>query len=169
MLISTLLISALVFHSEAIAWSHSHQQPVLDTDGNELQAGLPYYIVSAVWKAGGGDGHTADDYLARYYPIDVYPTDERSSSEEARQTRYVTIGGKPGNPGSSTVRNWFKIERASRSSPFYRIVYCPSVCESCRVVCGNVGISVSRESEKRWLSVPQQPQFPFVFVKARRS
>nr|DAD35571.1 TPA_asm: hypothetical protein HUJ06_006211 [Nelumbo nucifera] len=89
-----------------------------------------------------------------------------SSSSSRQTTRYVTLRGQPGHPGASTVRNWFRIERISRSSPEYRITYCPSVCESCHVECGNVGIT--QKNEKRWLSVSQSEGFPFVFVRARR-
>nr|DAD31166.1 TPA_asm: hypothetical protein HUJ06_010017 [Nelumbo nucifera] len=92
---------------------------------------------------------------------------ETSSASSSQTTRYVTLKGQPGHPGSSTVRNWFKIERISRSNPEYRITYCPSVCESCHVECGNVGIT--EENRKRWLSVSQLREFPFVFVRARHS
>ena len=29
-------------------------EPVLDIDGEELQTGVEYYVVSAIWGAGGG-------------------------------------------------------------------------------------------------------------------
>ncbi|XP_010253721.1 PREDICTED: miraculin-like [Nelumbo nucifera] len=234
-LISSLLILlSLIVQSKAITSSHeSHHQAVLDTDGNKIQAGQPYYIVSAIRGGGGGvsldrrersrssvvrqhgsemnfgtpisfspalasmEGRIASlpkeraigrmllgvgtpsssgartilestDVNIRFSEMPVvWQVQESQGSSSPRTRRYVTIGGQPGHPGSSTVRNWFKIERINNSSPEYRIAYCPSVCESCEVVCGNVGIS--SESGKRWLSVSKHREFPFVFVKARRN
>ncbi|KAJ4959226.1 hypothetical protein NE237_026337 [Protea cynaroides] len=231
-LISLLLVLAVaVGYSQAISWSHfdSHDV-VLDTEGNELEAGQAYYLVSAA-RAGRGGGvaldrrqsshssmvtqHSSDSNFGS--PVSFSPTSnshddiiniqrdsflesavERMSRETAimeatdmnirfsgmpevwqvqessqhwpsseSHRRYVTIGGQPGHPGSSTVRNWFKIERISRSGPEYRISYCPSVCDSCKVECGSIGIM--EESGKRMLTVSQHREFPFVFVKARRS
>ncbi|XP_043694455.1 miraculin-like [Telopea speciosissima] len=81
--------------------------------------------------------------------------------------RYVTLEGKPGHPGKSTVKNWFKILLVNASDPAsaYRIRYCPGLCESCHVTCGDVGIR--KEEGTRWLSVLTSGEFPFVFVKAR--
>nr|DAD36248.1 TPA_asm: hypothetical protein HUJ06_006888 [Nelumbo nucifera] len=97
----------------------------------------------------------------------VWHVQESQGSSSPSKIRYVTIGGQPGHPSSSTIRNWFKIERISNSSPEYHIAYCPSVCELCKIVCGNVGIS--SESGRRWLSVSKHREFPFVFVKARHN
>ncbi|XP_043697633.1 kunitz trypsin inhibitor 5-like [Telopea speciosissima] len=90
----------------------------------------------------------------------------RSSSKNS-SLRYVTVKGKPGHPGESTVRNWFRIERISEGSPVYRIAYCPNVCESCHVVCGRVGIT--KQNGERWLSISEHREFPFVFIRPRHS
>ncbi|XP_010250345.1 PREDICTED: 21 kDa seed protein-like [Nelumbo nucifera] len=229
-----LLILASVFHTEAIVGSSSHHQAqaVLDTDGNQLQAGREYYIVSAIRGGGGGgvtigrrEGSSSHSPTVRQHSYDmnlgspvtftpvsnssqeiliweeldgvqylrlremsseenrieehtdlnigfsgskrVWQVEEanngRSSSSSSQTTRYVTLRGQPGQPGASTVRNWFRIERISKSNPEYRIAYCPSVCESCHVECGNVGIM--EENETRWLSVSQHREFPFVFIR----
>ncbi|XP_019053761.1 PREDICTED: miraculin-like [Nelumbo nucifera] len=97
----------------------------------------------------------------------VWQVQESKGSSLSSTRRYVTIGGQPRHPGSSTMRNWFKIERISNNSPEYHIAHCPSVCESCEVVCGNVGIS--SKSGKRWLFVSEHREFPFVFVKAQQN
>ncbi|XP_043694353.1 21 kDa seed protein-like [Telopea speciosissima] len=236
-MISSLLVLALALQSQAISWSHSHNNAVLDTDGNELQAGQAYYLVSAA-RAGSGGGvaldrrqssqssmvkqhssntnfgspvsfspasnshddmiiqrdstfktaiermllgntpspsheraiNEATDVNIRFSEMPVvWQVQESHHSSSKSQMRCVTIGGQPGHPGSSTVRNWFKIKRISRSnsSPEYSIMYCPSVCESCHVECGNIGIM--EENGKRWLTVSQNREFPFMFVKAIRS
>ncbi|KAJ4954169.1 hypothetical protein NE237_031001 [Protea cynaroides] len=235
-LIFSLLVLALALQSQAISWPHSHEHAVLDTEGNELQAGQAYYLVSAARTGSGGgvaldrrhSSHSStvkqhssntnlgspvsfspasnshDDMIIRKDSFFEYAVDamfhqntpspqERTiheatdlnirfsdmpvvwqvqeshhSSPKSYALRYVTIGGQPGHPGSSTMRNWFKIKRISSSSnPEYRIAYCPSVCKSCPVECGNV--SIMEENEKRWLAVSQYREFPFMFVKARRA
>ncbi|XP_010250347.1 PREDICTED: 21 kDa seed protein-like [Nelumbo nucifera] len=225
------LILASNFEVEAIAGSSSHHQSqvVLDTDGNQLEAGREYYIVSAIRGGGGGgvtigkrESSSSHTPIVRQHSYDLnlgspvtftpastsskemviwekfdgvqylseMPSEENrieeqtdlnigfsgsnrvwqvedasseSSSSSSQTTRYVTLRGQPGHPGASTVRNWFRIERISRSNPEYQITYCPSVCESCHVECGNVGIT--KENGKRWLSVSQHREFPFVFVR----
>ncbi|XP_043696890.1 21 kDa seed protein-like [Telopea speciosissima] len=212
-----------------------HQSAVHDTDGNKLQAGMSYYIVSAIRGGGGGgvspgrresstsQSHTAHTPTVKQSSYDrnmgtpvmfspassehpelelpsveeeetmiiresmdmnicfsgmdnrAWQVEERReqssgwwwSSSKNSSLRYVTVKGKPGHPGESTVRNWFRIERISEGSPVYRIVYCPNVCESCHVVCGRVGIT--KENGERWLSVSEHREFPFVFVRARQS
>ncbi|XP_042514142.1 21 kDa seed protein-like [Macadamia integrifolia] len=236
--LSGFLILASLVHTNAISSHsrphHSHSTAVLDTDGNELQAGMPYYIVSAIKRGGGGgvyvdrrerstsqSSHTTQIPTIKQSsydmnmgtPVVVSPASSQhpaaagarflgqigegetmiqesmdmnigfsgmnnrvwqvegrkkeESSESRDSMRYVTLGGKPGYPGSSTVRNWFQIERISQSSPTYRIVYCPSVCESCQVICGSVGIN--KKNGNRWLSVSENSEFPFVFVRAAQA
>ncbi|XP_043693267.1 kunitz trypsin inhibitor 5-like [Telopea speciosissima] len=234
--LSGLLILASLVHTNAIP-SHSHHHhsshsqshsAVLDTNGNELQAGMPYYIVSAIRGGGGGGlsmdrresstshGHTTHTPTVRQSAYDlnmgtpvmfspaspqhpelallgereegemmiqesmdmnirfsgmnnrvwqVEQQGKEESSSSRDSMRFVTLGGKPGYPGESTVRNWFKIERMSESTPIYRIVYCPNVCESCQVICGSVGIT--KRNGNRWLSVSEHSEFPFVFVRAQ--
>ncbi|KAJ4955703.1 hypothetical protein NE237_012486 [Protea cynaroides] len=223
--LSGFVILAFLIHTNAISHHHHHHNhnhhhhhhhsAVLDTDGHELQAGMQYYIVSAIRGGGGGGvsmgrresstshGHTPTvrqssfdmnmgnpvmfspestqipeeeattiqesmDMNIMFSGLNdaVWQVEERRqhSSESRDSTRYVTLRGQTGNPGESTVRNWFKIERMSKGNPIYRIVYCPNVCESCHVVCGKVGIT--KEDGNRWLSVSEHRDFPFVFVKA---
>lgn len=52
---------------------------------------------------------------------------------------FITTGGDKGNPGKKTIGNWFKIEK---SGDFYKFVYCPSVCKTCKVICKDIGIFV---------------------------
>lgn len=67
--------------------------------------------------------------------------------------RYVTTGAVPGRPGVETVSHWFKLEKHEMMG--YKIVYCPSVCSFCKVVCANVG--VFSEDERRWLGLTDDP------------
>ncbi|KAK1380652.1 Alpha-amylasesubtilisin inhibitor [Heracleum sosnowskyi] len=63
--------------------------------------------------------------------------------------RYVKSGALTGRPGASTVSNWFKVENEHGDG--YKIVFCPSVCSFCKVVCGDVG--VFDENGKKWLGL----------------
>ncbi|KAL1806925.1 hypothetical protein ACET3Z_029993 [Daucus carota] len=64
--------------------------------------------------------------------------------------RYLKTGALIGRPGASTVSNWFKVEKNNHGDG-YKIVFCPSVCSLCKVVCGNVGVFV--ENGKKWLGL----------------
>ncbi|PNX94242.1 miraculin [Trifolium pratense] len=50
---------------------------------------------------------------------------------------FVTTGGVAGNPGKDTISNWFKIEKYEDD---YKLVFCPTVCNFCKVICRNVGV-----------------------------
>ncbi|KAJ4955480.1 hypothetical protein NE237_012263 [Protea cynaroides] len=212
---SGFLILVFLFHTKAISHHHHHHDhdhsAVLDTDGHELEAGITYYIVSAI-KGGGGisigrrESSSSQSYTQTVKhssyemnmgnPIMFSPKSTQNPEdqeeviiqesmdinimfsgmndamwqvEQRRQhssgSRYVTMRGQTGDPGKSTVRNWFKIARINKDSPIYRIIYCPNVCESCHVVCGTVGIN--EEDGNRWLMVSKHSDFPFVFNRAQ--
>ncbi|XP_072962587.1 kunitz trypsin inhibitor 5-like [Typha angustifolia] len=86
---------------------------------------------------------------------------ELGSADEVTGRRYVLTSGQKGNPGAYTVNNWFKIERYKERD--YKLVFCPSVCESCKVVCGDVGVFV--EDEERWLGLDGM-DFPVMFKRS---
>lgn len=84
-------------------------------------------VQSTVWKLGGVD--------------------------EITGRRYVSSGGIMGRPGVHSVDTWFKLEKYGNG---YKIVWCPTnVCNTCKVVCGNVGVFV--ENGKRWLGLSDVP------------
>lgn len=56
--------------------------------------------------------------------------------DRSRKRYYLTVGGVEGNPGYKTIKNWFKIEKYNDN---YKLMYCPTICEFCKVVCKNVG------------------------------
>ncbi|KAF5800673.1 putative proteinase inhibitor I3, Kunitz legume, kunitz inhibitor STI-like superfamily [Helianthus annuus] len=55
---------------------------------------------------------------------------------KALEQYVVMVGGVEGNPGPKTVNNWFKIEQGIYGG--YRLVFCPSVCSDCKVICGGI-------------------------------
>ncbi|XP_011624804.2 LOW QUALITY PROTEIN: kunitz trypsin inhibitor 2 [Amborella trichopoda] len=82
--------------------------------------------------------------------------------DEATDKRFVTTGGVTGNPGSSTVSNWFKVERESEGvdNGRYKLVFCPGVCSFCKVICGNLG--VYNVNGRNWLALGD-PALSIVF------
>ncbi|KAJ1377268.1 Proteinase inhibitor I3, Kunitz legume [Sesbania bispinosa] len=75
-------------------------------------------------------------------------------------TWFVTTGGVIGNPGSQTIKNWFKIEKYEDA---YKLVYCPSVCNSCSHPCRDIGIYEDQYGKRLALTdVPYKVQFQHV-------
>ncbi|CAK8532322.1 unnamed protein product [Lathyrus sativus] len=59
---------------------------------------------------------------------------------------FVTTGGVAGNPGWETINNWFKIEKYGDA---YKLVLCPSVVQSFKHLCKDVGVFVDQNGNKR--------------------
>lgn len=72
----------------------------------------------------------------------------------------VGTGGVEGNPGKETLSNWFSIEKYEDD---YKLVYCPTVCDFCKPVCGTVGIYM--EDGYRRLALSDVP-FKVMFKRA---
>ncbi|KAM7469014.1 hypothetical protein LguiA_007197 [Lonicera macranthoides] len=76
------------------------------------------------------------------------------------QQYVITSGGVEGNPGPKTLNNWFKIEKYEND---YKFLFCPSVCNYCKVICRDVGIFM--KNELRYLALSDVP-FKVMFKKA---
>ena len=72
----------------------------------------------------------------------------------------VSTRGTKGNPGIKTLDSWFKIEKYLNN---YKFVFCPTVCNTCKPVCGDIGISI-RDGFRR-LVLSDKP-FMVKFLKA---
>jgi hypothetical protein len=70
----------------------------------------------------------------------------------------TTTNGFTGNLGPHSISNWFKIEKYVEG---YKLVYCPSVCASCKHECKNVGLFEDENSNKclALSDVPYQVKF----------
>ncbi|KAI9198508.1 hypothetical protein LWI28_017073 [Acer negundo] len=108
----------------------------LSTDQNIKFSASTICIQSTVWKL---DSH--DDSLGQWF---------------------VTTGGVEGNPGRETTSNWFKIEEFDDD---YKLVFCPSVCDTCRVLCRDIGIYIDQATGIRRLALSDTP-FKVMFKKA---
>nr|XP_027093722.1 kunitz trypsin inhibitor 2-like [Coffea arabica] len=71
---------------------------------------------------------------------------------------FIYDGAVEGNPGRETVDNWFKIENFDDKD--YKLVFCPTVCKFCKVICKDVGIFVQGGTRRLALSdVPLRIMF----------
>nr|GEW34264.1 hypothetical protein [Tanacetum cinerariifolium] len=66
---------------------------------------------------------------------------------------YLTIGIRARKPSPQTISNWFKIEKFDKD---YKLVFCPTVCNFCKVVCGDIGVKIA-ENGKRRLAISDVP------------
>ena len=192
--------------------ANAANEPVLDTDGDELRTGVEYYVVSAIWGAGGGglDLGSPIDQCPKFVvqksldtdfgrPVVFYPVDTNDSVvyqftdvniqfrpaidpycrtsttwkldnyDNSSGKWWLTTGGVVGNPGPQTLTSWFKIEKfgTDSSSRFYRLTFCPSVCDSCVTLCNDIN-RYFYEGELR-LGLTRETGWPFVFVKASKA
>lgn len=77
--------------------------------------------------------------------------------DETTNQWFVSTCGVQGNPGQKTVSNWFKIEKFEND---YKIVFCPSVCNFCKVMCRDIGVFVQDGKRRLVLSdVPLKVMF----------
>lgn len=174
--------------------SSAQSTPVLDTDGNALQAGVDYYAVPPAGSNTGGGGLGLQSRVNISCPLDVVqvlnqtsnglplrfsPVNNQTvslgtdlnvqfdavticasanvwrlvSDDNLPNLYYVSTGGVLGNPGRETLSNWFGIQRYEDAYMFY---FCPTVCDTCRPVCGNIGVVIF-DSGRRLLGLSNQP------------
>ncbi|KAL6493440.1 hypothetical protein OROGR_032219 [Orobanche gracilis] len=86
--------------------------------------------------------------------------------DESNNGEYlIGTGGIEGNPGGGTVSNWFKIEKYDDDDDnnWYKIVFCPTVCNYCKVICREIGVLV--KDGKRVLGLTNDTPFLVMFKK----
>lgn len=81
--------------------------------------------------------------------------------EEYEGQLIITGHGMSGNPGQETISNWFKIEKYEKD---YKLVFCPTVCNFCKPVCGDIGVKIAENGSRR-LAISDVP-FKIMFRKA---
>ncbi|KAK0586142.1 hypothetical protein LWI29_001699 [Acer saccharum] len=74
---------------------------------------------------------------------------------------FVTTEGVEVNPGRETVSNWFKIEKFDGD---YKLLFCPTVFDICRVVCRDIRIYIDQAGTRR-LALSDTP-FKVMFKEA---
>lgn len=66
--------------------------------------------------------------------------------DESVGKSFVTAGGIEGDPGRETVSSWFRIDEYERD---YKLVFCPMVCNVCKVRCGDIGVYIDVHGTRR--------------------
>nr|AAV41233.1 putative 21 kDa trypsin inhibitor [Theobroma bicolor] len=78
---------------------------------------------------------------------------------------WVTTDGVRGQPGPNTLTSWFKIERAGVLG--YKFRFCPSVCDSCKTLCSDIGRHSDDDGQIR-LALSDNG-WPWMFKKASKT
>ncbi|MBA0571669.1 hypothetical protein Golob_002048 [Gossypium lobatum] len=81
--------------------------------------------------------------------------------DDSTRQWFLTCGGVEGNPGRQTIDNWFKIEKHEDD---YKLVFCPTVCDFCKVMCRDVGVFIDDAGVRR-LALSDVP-FKIMFKRA---
>lgn len=87
--------------------------------------------------------------------------------DAASSQLFISTGGVVGNPGRATLSNWFRIDKleGSNNNWWYKLVFCPGVCDTCRPICGELGIIIEKSGTRR-LALNTGRTFQVFFKKA---
>ncbi|KAG7592057.1 Proteinase inhibitor I3 Kunitz legume [Arabidopsis thaliana x Arabidopsis arenosa] len=97
------------------------------------------------------------DQNIKFSPTSIW---ELANFDETTSQWFISTCGVEGNPGQKTVGNWFKIDEFEND---YKIRFCPTVCNFCKVICRDVGVFV--QDGKRRLALSEVP-LKVMFKKA---
>ncbi|XP_039142079.1 miraculin-like [Dioscorea cayenensis subsp. rotundata] len=150
----------LIIFTFILSFVLSTKAVILDTDGNELKPNTEYYILpsaTALCRRAHLRETTKNSSCAENV-AEVWTL----VSDTDTGKRFVKIGGVLGNPGNDTLANWFNIQEYMNG--LYKLVYCPTVCETCKPACGYLGI-VNDDDGGLWLAITDEP-FACAFTKA---
>ncbi|CAD5313033.1 unnamed protein product [Arabidopsis thaliana] len=89
------------------------------------------------------------DVNIKFSPTSIW---ELANFDETTKQWFISTCGVEGNPGQKTVDNWFKIDKFEKD---YKIRFCPTVCNFCKVICRDVGVFV--QDGKRRLALSDVP------------
>ncbi|KAK8572084.1 hypothetical protein V6N12_028146 [Hibiscus sabdariffa] len=176
-----LFIFSITQSSFPVGVANAAGDVVLDVNGDEVLTGAQYYVVSAIWGAGGGGlsiGWESDRRcpgivvqsrfdLDNGSPVTLPNIDGVEGTRSGRIVRKkvgVELGGSEGEPGCDTVESWFKIERVFKDGT-YKFKYCPSVCDSAVTSCNEIERDVDSDGQVR-LAVSDGRGYPWIFIKA---
>uniref|UniRef100_A0A1J3GGB2 Miraculin n=1 Tax=Noccaea caerulescens TaxID=107243 RepID=A0A1J3GGB2_NOCCA len=181
-----LLFAAFISHSGAA--TEPAVEAVKDIYGKPLLAGISYYVLPVV-RGGGGltvilsENTTCprtvvqdQSEASQGIPVEFSPSVKSRTIPVSTDLNFqfsaftiwkldnfdtdqyfVSTCGVGGNPGRETVSNWFKIDKFEGN---YKIRFCPSVCDVCRVMCRDIGVFVKDGKRRLALSdVPLKVKF----------
>ncbi|KAI3936126.1 hypothetical protein MKW92_004326 [Papaver armeniacum] len=74
--------------------------------------------------------------------------------DESVRRWFIETNGVAGNPGRQTIDNWFKIVKDNGVNKYnYKLVFCPTVCNVCKVLCKDVGVYRGADGVRRFALV----------------
>ncbi|KAG2257056.1 hypothetical protein Bca52824_076350 [Brassica carinata] len=176
-LLYTFLLLA-VFTSHRGATTEAAVEPVTDIYGQRLRTGTKYYILPVVRGRGGGltmskaENKTCPKSVIQErfevsngMPLTFSPSDKSKVIGVSTDLNFKFSATSIWNLDNvdektnqwTTVGNWFKIDKYE---DHYKILFCPSVCDICRVMCRDVGVFVQDGIRRLVLSdVPLKVMF----------
>ncbi|KAE8692807.1 putative Kunitz family trypsin and protease inhibitor protein [Hibiscus syriacus] len=108
----------------------------------EVSSGLPLYFSPVNVEQQGGIVRVSTDFnvIFNASSICVQSTQWVLAFDESLQKFVVATSGR------ETLNNRFKIERFEDD---YKLAFCPGVCDTCRPVCGDLGVFIDDDGIRR--------------------
>ncbi|KAK8572081.1 hypothetical protein V6N13_047698 [Hibiscus sabdariffa] len=148
---------------------------VLDRNGEEVLTGVRYYVVSAIWGAGGGGLAIGRESGRKCPEIVVQRLRDRlcrtstvwkvQHYDESTGKTWVELGGAEGGHVCGPLKNWFKIEKSGMGRA-YKFKYCP--CGSPKTLCKEIKRAQDTDGQMR-LALADGPGYPWLFIRADKA
>nr|XP_043634417.1 miraculin-like [Erigeron canadensis] len=116
-------------------------------ENNEQLNGMPLNFLLAIPNRGGVIRETMDLNI-QFTGATTCGNPAVWRIEDVNGQRVVSSSGTLGNPGAATISNWFNIVTYEDG---YKIVFCPTVCDTCRPACGDVGSTIAKNGRRSLL------------------
>ncbi|KAK9062174.1 hypothetical protein SSX86_019360 [Deinandra increscens subsp. villosa] len=115
-------------------------------ENNEVRNGLPLTFIP-VNASKDGTIRESTDLNFQFPGVTICGQPAIWRVEVMNGQRFMSSRGTLGNPGVQTLFNWFRIEKYGGNS--YKLVYCPSVCNTCSPFCGDIGSVIATDGRRR--------------------
>lgn len=106
--------------------AHNHNRIVLDINGNDLQSGVDYYVLSANWGSGGGGGLS---FAGRNSTFSLYVMQHRDDMKQGKPLRFAPassaceeIIGRRFSRASTTKERIVEAMPRHHGSPIYESI-----------------------------------------------
>nr|GMC73807.1 miraculin-like [Ipomoea batatas] len=109
-------------------------------EADEVQKGIPVVLEPYNNATTGAVVRLSTDLNVRFFTPTICARKtvwKVDAYDESVNKYFVKTGGVEGNPGPQTLSSWFKIQKYKS---VYKFVFCPTVCNYCKVICKDVGI-----------------------------
>nr|KAJ0221691.1 hypothetical protein LSAT_V11C200091470 [Lactuca sativa] len=171
----TLLL--LLFSTISLSMGQPSPNQLRDLDGNLVRSGTKYYILHVIRGMGGGliPASTRNESC----PLDVVQANQEVNN--GLPLTFTPVNPKKGVIRESTDLNiiflaastciqsnvWMLEEydgQLIKYEDHYKLMFCPTVCDICKPVCGNIGVVIAKNGSRR-LAISEVP-LKIMFKKA---